>query len=178
MSCTPPQQILLDLVTQVWGDPGLNVLAVGSFPTGSGDEIRRICYVSQGEANIKPLTHGFAVRIDNAAKYQPGNYSPKEARDQNSCGLIADLYLPQDINTTEYAATVALLNAQGIAPPLAVEFMNDATDPLQRAIKDHPEIASVRGGLMQRGVYGGEAVIARLKLDVIFKIRTGYYETT
>lgn len=175
MPCTPPQQILLDLVTQVWGNPGLNVLAIGSFPVGSGEELRRICYVSQGDANIKPLTHGFAVRIDNAAKYEPGNYSPNEARDKNACGIIADLYLPQDINATEYAQTVALLAASGISPPLAVEFMNDATDPLQRSLKDHSAIASVRGGVMQRGVYNGESVIARLKLDVTFKVRTGYY---
>jgi hypothetical protein len=174
MTCTLPQQILLDIVTDVWGDRGLNVLAIGSFPTGTGEEMRRIAYVYQGE-NVKPLTHGFAVVIDNAAKYVPSSYSPLEAKDGNAIGLVADLYLPQDINASVLKKTLETLESYGVEPPLAVEWMNDATNQLLRTIKNHEDVASVRDGIRQRGTYDGDEKIARLRLDVTLKIRTSMF---
>lgn len=124
---TSPQEIIRTRLKEILGPAtptapnGLNVLAYLSFKNGSDR------YLAPGiiidERHILKGTHGIEVRIDPVAQENYSNYSPLEERTEVSCGVTMDLWLPEDIEATEYEKNLSTLVANGIDAPLRLPSM-------------------------------------------------------
>jgi hypothetical protein len=163
-----PQTILKTRIVQILGTAGNNTLSWVKYPVGSGYQYESGCWIGDRRGTL-PATHGIAVNIDGMASYQSGRYDPTQRRIVSSCGFVMDLWLPQDINGTEFAADSAILLGQGKTLPVVIESMDIAGLRVLNAIKDLDVAQSVRMlPPMQRGVYNNAPTLERVRINVQF----------
>ena len=162
-----PQTILRDRIIKILGPTGNNTLAYIRYYSGTGSDLDLACWI--GDLKKTSGTHGIAVNIDGLARYQVGRYSPSQRRNVASCGLVMDLWLPEDLNATEYTADIEKLNDEGLTIPIVSESMDISGQLLLNAIKDLPMVQSVRMmPPMQRGIYNEKPTLERMRCEVLF----------
>lgn len=163
-----PQTILRTRIIQILGPTGNNTLGWVKYPVGNGYQYELGCWIGDRRGTL-PATHGIAVNIDGMSSYQSGRYDPTQRRIAASCGFVMDLWLPEDVNGTAFAADSKAILRQGQALPVVIESMDVAGLRVLNAIKDLDVVQSVRMlPPMQRGVYSNAPTLERVRVNVQF----------
>jgi hypothetical protein len=164
-----PQTLIKNRIIQILGPTGDNTLSWVKYPVGSGYQYEVGCWIGDRRGTL-PATHGISANIDGMAQYKPGRYSPAQRRNVIRCGFTLDLWTPQDLNATAFAADSSFLAGQGKTMPVVIESMDIAAQRLLNALKDMQGIVQDANMLppLQRGVYNNAPTLERVRVNILF----------